>query len=66
MFPLMDPAGVVGAAYLASDGWVDPSQLCHALATLARRQGVQVATHTRVRRHRHRARSGHRRTHRPR
>ncbi len=48
MFPLMETDGVAGAAYLASDGWVDPSQLCHALATLARRQGVQVATHTRV------------------
>ncbi len=48
MFPPMDPTGVVGGAHLASDGWVDPSQLCHALATLARRQGVTVATHTRV------------------
>ena len=32
----MDPDGVVGAAFLASDGYVDPSQLCHALAAAAR------------------------------
>ncbi|HEX2810281.1 MAG TPA: FAD-dependent oxidoreductase, partial [Kineosporiaceae bacterium] len=30
-FPLMDPAGVVGACYLPADGSLDPSQLCHAL-----------------------------------
>ena len=44
MFPLMDPAGVVGGAYLASDGWIDASMLCHSLVTLARRAGVTVAT----------------------
>ncbi len=38
-FPLMDPAGVVGAAFLESDGYVDPSQLCHALAKGARAAG---------------------------
>jgi glycine cleavage system aminomethyltransferase T/glycine/D-amino acid oxidase-like deaminating enzyme len=48
LFPLMDPAGVVGAALLASDGYVDPSQLCHSLAGLARQAGVQVHPHTRV------------------
>jgi len=48
MFPLMDPAGVVGGAYLASDGWIDASMLCHSLVTLARRAGVTVATSTRV------------------
>jgi glycine cleavage system aminomethyltransferase T/glycine/D-amino acid oxidase-like deaminating enzyme len=48
LFPLMDPAGVVGAAFLASDGYVDPSQLCHSLAGLARQAGVQVHPHTRV------------------
>ncbi len=47
-FPLMDPSGVVGAAFLESDGYVDPSQLCHALASRARRAGVAVSTHTRV------------------
>ena len=48
MFPLLDTAGVVGGAYLASDGYVDPSQLCYALANLARDKGVQVHPHTRV------------------
>ena len=48
LFPLMDPAGVLGGAYLPSDGYVDPSQLCYALANLARGLGVQVHPHTRV------------------
>ena len=48
MFPLIDTAGVVGGAYLASDGYLDPSQLCYALANLAREKGVQVHPHTRV------------------
>jgi glycine cleavage system aminomethyltransferase T/glycine/D-amino acid oxidase-like deaminating enzyme len=48
LFPLMDPAGVVGAAMLASDGYVDPSQLCQSLAGLARQAGVQIHPHTRV------------------
>jgi glycine cleavage system aminomethyltransferase T/glycine/D-amino acid oxidase-like deaminating enzyme len=47
-FPLMDPVGVVGAAFLESDGYLDPSQLCHALARRARRAGIVVSTHTRV------------------
>jgi len=48
MFPLIDTNGVVGGAYLSSDGHIDPSQLCYALANLARAQGVQVHPHTRV------------------
>lgn len=48
LFPLMRGDGVVGAAYLASDGYVDPSQLCYALVNLARRAGVQVHPRTRV------------------
>ncbi|MCG5215977.1 FAD-dependent oxidoreductase [Streptosporangium sp. KLBMP 9127] len=48
MFPLIDTDGVVGAAYLASDGQVDPSQLCHSLAAGARAGGVRIHTHTRV------------------
>ncbi|HET9945498.1 MAG TPA: FAD-dependent oxidoreductase, partial [Actinomycetes bacterium] len=48
LFPLMDPTGVVGAAYLPSDGHLDPSQLCYALANGARAKGVQVHPHTRV------------------
>jgi len=48
MFPLMDPDGVVGGAYLPSDGYIDPSQLCYSLANSAREMGVQVHPHTRV------------------
>src|SRR5687768_12536544 len=48
MFPLLDIDGVVGGAYLASDGYIDPSQLCNALANLARDNGVRVHPHTRV------------------
>ena len=48
LFPLMDVDGVVGACYMASDGQVDPSQLAQALASGARRGGVQIFTHTRV------------------
>ncbi|MFB4264134.1 FAD-dependent oxidoreductase [Nonomuraea sp. GTA35] len=48
LFPLMDPEGVVGAAYLPTDGQIDPSQLCYALATRAREGGVTVRTRTRV------------------
>jgi glycine cleavage system aminomethyltransferase T/glycine/D-amino acid oxidase-like deaminating enzyme len=48
LFPLMDPTGVVGAAFLASDGYIDPSQLCHSLAGHARQAGVQIFPHTRV------------------
>ncbi|MGH8892215.1 MAG: GcvT family protein [Actinomycetes bacterium] len=48
LFPLMSSDGVVGAAYLPSDGYIDPSQLCYALATEARARGVQIYPHTRV------------------
>jgi glycine cleavage system aminomethyltransferase T/glycine/D-amino acid oxidase-like deaminating enzyme len=48
LFPLMDPAGVVGAAYLPSDGYLDPSQLCLVLANLARANGAQIHSDTRV------------------
>ncbi|GAA3559031.1 FAD-dependent oxidoreductase [Nonomuraea rosea] len=48
MFPLMDPEGVVGAAYLPTDGQVDPSQLCYALAAKAREGGAVIRTRTRV------------------
>jgi 4-methylaminobutanoate oxidase (formaldehyde-forming) len=47
-FPLLNLDGVVGAAYLESDGYLDPSQLCHALAAAARAQGVRIQQHTRV------------------
>src|SRR3954468_17203221 len=47
-FPLISTEGVVGAAYLESDGYLDPSQLCYSLAAAARANGVAVFAHTRV------------------
>ena len=38
-FPLVDLDGVVGAAYLESDGYLDPSQLCYSLAAARARRG---------------------------
>jgi len=48
LFPPMSTDGVLGAAYLPTDGYIDPSQLTFALAEGARRHGAEVATHTRV------------------
>jgi len=48
LFPPMSTAGVLGAAYLPTDGYVDPSQLTFALAEGARRHGAELYTNTRV------------------
>jgi glycine cleavage system aminomethyltransferase T/glycine/D-amino acid oxidase-like deaminating enzyme len=48
LFPLMDTDGVHGATWVASDGYVDPSQLTHAFATGARTAGVQIIQNCRV------------------
>ncbi|HXH89259.1 MAG TPA: FAD-dependent oxidoreductase [Gaiellaceae bacterium] len=48
LFPPMSTEGVLGAAYLPTDGYIDPSQLTYALAEGARRRGAEVATNTRV------------------
>lgn len=48
MFPLMSTAGVLGAAWLPTDGYIDPAQLTYALADGARRGGCRVFTETRV------------------
>ena len=48
MFPPMSTDGVVGAAYLPTDGYIDPSQLTFALAAGARRGGAEINTSTRV------------------
>src|SRR5580765_7025623 len=48
LFPPMTTEGVLGAAYLPTDGYVDPSQLTFALAEGARRGGAEIATNTRV------------------
>ncbi len=47
-FPLMVPDGVRVASYLATDGYLDPSQLTYALAEGAREGGAKIFTHTRV------------------
>jgi 4-methylaminobutanoate oxidase (formaldehyde-forming) len=47
-FPLMVTDGVRCGSYLATDGYLDPSQLTFALAAGAREGGAQIFTHTRV------------------
>jgi glycine cleavage system T protein len=48
LFPPLSTEGVLGAAYLPTDGYVDPSQLTLALAEGARRQGAAIEQRTRV------------------
>ena len=47
-FPLMSTDGVLGAGWLPTDGWLDPSGLAFALAAGARAKGARIAQHTRV------------------
>src|SRR5580765_3287945 len=47
-FPLFDPAGVQGAAFIPTDGHLDPTNLTLALAEGARRRGAEILTNTRV------------------
>jgi 4-methylaminobutanoate oxidase (formaldehyde-forming) len=48
LFPPLSTNGVRGAAYLPTDGYIDPSQLTFALAEGARRRGAELYTSTRV------------------
>ena len=48
LFPLMSTDGVLGAAFLPTDGYLDPSQLTMALADGARRGGCDIHLDTRV------------------
>jgi len=48
MFPPMSTEGVLGAAYLSTDGYIDPSQLTFALVEGARRRGAEINEETRV------------------
>jgi glycine cleavage system aminomethyltransferase T/glycine/D-amino acid oxidase-like deaminating enzyme len=48
LFPLMSTEGVVGAAWLPTDGYIDPAQLTYALADGARQGGCRIFTDTRV------------------
>jgi len=47
-FPLMSTDGVLGAVWLPTDGWLDPSGLAQALAAGARKRGASIRTRTRV------------------
>jgi glycine cleavage system aminomethyltransferase T/glycine/D-amino acid oxidase-like deaminating enzyme len=47
-FPLMSTDGVLGAAWLPTDGYLDPSQLTFALADGARQGGAMTFLNTRV------------------
>jgi len=47
-WPLFDPAGVLGAAWLPTDGQIDPSNLARAMAEGARRGGAEIRTGARV------------------
>ncbi|MDU8944240.1 GcvT family protein [Ovoidimarina sediminis] len=42
LFPLIDETGLHGAAFIPSDGYVDPASLCQAVASAARRQGADI------------------------
>src|SRR2546428_2055723 len=48
LFPLFDPAGIEGAAFLPTDGYLDPTGLTMALAEGARRRGAEIRTNVRV------------------
>jgi glycine cleavage system aminomethyltransferase T len=48
LFPLMTTDRVRAASFLPTDGYLDPSQLTHALADGARAGGCRIFTHTRV------------------
>ena len=47
-FPLMDPTGVLGAIWLPTDGYLDPSGLTYALLGAAKARGVSVESGVRV------------------
>lgn len=47
-FPLMTTEGVLGAAFLPTDGYLDPSGLARALAAGARKRGVRICEGVRM------------------
>ena len=42
LFPYIDATGLEGAAFIPSDGHVDPASLCQAVAAGARKHGAQI------------------------
>jgi glycine cleavage system T protein len=47
-FPLIDPSGILGAAFVPSDGYVDPTGLTNAFANGAKALGARIRTGVRV------------------
>ena len=48
LFPIMTLDGVEGAAFIDSDGYIDPASLCQAFATGARQRGAEIVQNCRV------------------
>lgn len=48
LFPLMQVEDVLAAAYIPTDGYIDPTNLTHAFARGAEQRGVTIHTKTRV------------------
>jgi 4-methylaminobutanoate oxidase (formaldehyde-forming) len=48
IFPYIQTDGIEGAAFIPSDGYIDPSSLTQALARLARQGGVRIVEGVRV------------------
>ncbi len=48
LFPLIDTGGVIAAAHLPTDGWVDPASVANALAKGAISRGARIRRHTEV------------------
>ena len=48
LFPYIDATGLEGAAFIPSDGHVDPASLCQAVAGAARRQGTDIRQNVKV------------------
>jgi glycine cleavage system T protein len=48
LWPLFEPSGIRGAAYLPTDGYLDPTNLTLALVEGAKRRGARVWTRARV------------------
>lgn len=42
MFPYIDASAIEGAAFIPSDGHVDPASLCQTIASAARKNGVDI------------------------
>jgi sarcosine dehydrogenase len=48
LFPLIEQKGLEGAAFIPSDGYVDPASLCQAVAAAARKQGANIRQNVEV------------------